>query len=122
MPVMLNQEDIATIPAKEAVTAPVLWVLQSQMNGQRGPTGPITHTLEICPMTLGGVLVQRDAANNSLVQQIVVPDVFAMVARCPEYAAHINAGFAAILAVKAILDQDAADAEAARVAALTPVP
>lgn len=122
MPVILEQKDIAILPAKESVTAPVLWVLQSIMNGQGGPNGPITHTLEICPMTLGGVLVQRDSDNNSLVQQIVVPDVFAMVERCPEYALHINAGFAAILAVKAILDKDAADAESSRIAAETPVP
>jgi len=115
MQVMLNESDIAIIPAKESVTAPVLWVLNSFINGQLGPSGPVTHLIEVCPMTVGGKLVPRDADNNSLVKATLVTDVFAMMARCPEYELHITSGFAAISAVRAILAQDILDAEAAAI-------
>ena len=116
MPVMLSEADIAVIPARDEVVAPVLWVLLSVTNGQGGPSVPVTQSIEICPMTVGGVLVPRDADNNSTVKAFTVPNVFEMMERCPEYKAHIESGFSAILAVKAILDKDAAEAAAAAAA------
>lgn len=112
MGIPLKQEDVAVIPQKTEVIAPVMWINQILIRCP-GPDYEGSIVMEYVPMTEDKKIVSRGPNSEDLTKTIRVDELYADMAQCPE----LYTAFMAILAtVKPLEAYLAAKAAAAQVA------
>lgn len=113
MGIPLKQEDVAVIPTKSEVVAPVMWINQILIRCP-APNYEGSVVMEYVPMTEDKVVVARGPNGEDLTKTIRVDELYADMAQCPE----LYTAFMAILATVKPLETYLAAKEAARLAAL----
>lgn len=113
MGIPLKQEDVAIIPTKSEVVAPVMWINQILIRCP-GPEYEGSVVMEYVPMTEDKKVVARGPNGEDLTKTIRVDELYKDMAQCPE----LYTAFMAILAAVKPLEAYLAAKEAARVAAL----
>lgn len=113
MGIPLKQEDVAVIPTKSEVVAPVMWINQILIRCP-GPEYEGSVVMEYVPMTEDKKIVARGPNGEDLTKTIRVDELYKDMAQCPE----LYTAFMAILAAVKPLEAYLVAKEAARVAAL----
>ena len=113
MGILLKESDVAVIPTKSEVVAPVMWINQILIRCP-GPDHEGSVVMEYVPMTEDKKLVARGPNGEDLTKVIRVDELYADMAQCPE----LYTAFMAILGAVKPLETYLAAKEAARLAAL----
>lgn len=93
MGIPLKQEDVAVIPQKTEVVAPVMWINQILIRCP-GPDYEGSVVMEYVPMTEDKKIVARGPNGEDLTKVIRIDTLYADMAQCPE----LYTAFMAILA------------------------
>lgn len=83
MGIPLKQEDVAVIPQKTEIIAPVMWINQILIRCP-GPDHEGSVVMEYVPMTEDKKIVARGPNGEDLTKSIRIDELYSDMAQCPE--------------------------------------
>jgi len=113
MGIPLKETEVAVIPTKSEVVAPVMWINQILIRCP-GPDLEGSVVMEYVPMTTDKKIVARGPNQEDLTKTLRVDTLYADMAQCPELYTAFMAILAAVPALQTYLEAKAAAAAAAQ--------